>query len=137
MTRKESEPWEMHPEQRALIGDLSGNATNGLGETGSRRPSMTYWPNDLNRGDATDNSQHPFADVIRWFRKRSPATHHIYTDFKSRAPRVLDPVAAATEDLSISLLYATKVRPLDRDTLREVADGEEVAVQLVEEDLDA
>ena len=26
MTRKESEPWEMHPEQRALIGDLSGNA---------------------------------------------------------------------------------------------------------------
>ena len=96
MLRIKSQPWQMHPEQSELLEGLSGNTDNGLGEPEFRRPSMTYWPNELNRGDGkVDNkSAHPFADVIRWFRKRSPATTPIYTDVKNRAPLELDPVAA-------------------------------------------
>ena len=91
-----SKVWQMHPEQQALLEGLSGNLSNGLGETEFRRPSMTYWPNDLRREDGTYNntSEHPFADVIRWFRKQTPATTPTYTDFKNRAPPELDAIAA-------------------------------------------
>jgi epoxyqueuosine reductase len=88
--------WTISDEQRAVWPDLSGNQINGLGEQQSRRPSMVYWPNDMHRssGMVKDGSEHPFADVIRWFRTVTPATTPTYTDFKKRAPRELDPVAS-------------------------------------------
>ena len=86
----------MSEEQRSLLPEISGNDINGLGETEFRRPTIVYWPNDLKRKreiQSADESKHPFAPLITWFRGETPAVYHVYTDFDNRAPKILDPVA--------------------------------------------
>jgi ferredoxin len=96
MKKASSTSWLMSDEQRELFPAISGNEINGLGETKSRRPKIVYWPNDSKRNETKKYgtaSEHPFGEVINWFRSQSPAITHVYTDFENRAPKTLDPVA--------------------------------------------
>ena len=79
-----------------MLPDVSGNDINGYGESRLRRPKIVYWPNDTGRSEADkvgSVSSHVFGPVINFFRRNTPAAKDVYTDFKSRAPKVLDPIA--------------------------------------------
>ncbi len=52
-------PFTPDPEQMALVPDVSGNAINGLGEEGFRRPSWVYW--------APDPRDIPYGQMQLWF----------------------------------------------------------------------
>ena len=96
MKKRSGTPWQMSEEQQSLLPDISGNQINGLGETKFRRPKIVYWPNDHKRtpdSEAPGDSQHPFAPVISFFRRETPAVAPVYTDFANRAPQQLDPIA--------------------------------------------
>lgn len=82
----------MSPEQAALMPAVSGDSINGLGEASFRRPSVVYWPNDIDPL-ALRPANHPFGEVIEFFRRRSPAIRDVYMDIENRAPPVLDAVA--------------------------------------------
>ena len=55
--------WSPHPDQMALMPEVSGNAVNGLGEAVRRRPRLVYW--------APDPDTIPHGAVQRWFYTRN------------------------------------------------------------------
>lgn len=73
-------PFTPHPEQAALIPDISGNAVNGLGETGRRPARMVYW--------APDPDDIPHGPMQRWFYTRDADDPHLKQARAARAERL-------------------------------------------------
>lgn len=80
-------PWRpvsVHPEQAALIPEVSGNAINGLGEAERRPARMVYWapnPDDI-----------PHGRMQRWFYGVDPENPHLKRAREDRARILAEPM---------------------------------------------
>ncbi len=91
--KKASATFQLHPEQAALVPDVSGNSINGQGEIDFRRPTRIYW----HKPDAIPHGKMQAWMVERF--NRVPVFRSIYAE-GDRGPGKLDPVAMHRTDVS-------------------------------------
>lgn len=88
--KRRQEPFVPHPEQQALLPDITGNEINGLGEAAQRQPTVIYW---------NDPTTLPFGDLMMWYVRRNYQDEALQLRKDAEAIDAVD-LAPVTDDKS-------------------------------------